>query len=1405
MIKSSYALWHIVLQAPANHQTLHCLSIKALVCDALRLLYGRTAHCFLSTTREKQRALRVHRGYFRNALWLLCRLGLSDVFAGRQQALLQAKLLHMLLPLQQTSTPAGGQQQQQQQEDECSTDIQHDENAALDPGVLYKVLCRVQGFVSGLAQARIEQQQQVLPQLQQQLQQLATAVNKDKGDSAAAIHSSSSSSSSSSSPSSKPAAQHSGSDTAEAAEVVLQTPPQLQLNPPTAAELLGYGNLQQLLLLERARQQQWLTEQLDQLDSTAEPELQQEVQLYIYQKQAQDRVCVEQQLLHLPFRDQVRLLQQLQQRYERTSQLTALHEETLVDALQGVGDDLYLLLTGPDWLGLERLVQQPQQQLPFWAACADAEAVRQQIGRDEKHTQQHALGAKQNIVTRYLVSKGLEPPGGWGSVPGRSFKPQQEVIKAQHRWQKTQLQVLLHKHAGLTEQQAQEMADTCVALRTRLLDLDCTAAAAGGRVPLQVLATLQKAAPSAANSSSSSSSSSSVEVLPGFRPSSLGLQLLNDRDRIMQAMALYPGAAGQFGIASLLVRAALLQLPGLHPVSDQPATAAAAAAVPSKQELLERLAILKQLQQLLEGMTDTLMQQLQHLSLRQYLQNAQQEQLLQLQRLDVDVNARQQQYLQQLLQLSLKLAPAAAGMLAAALQQGCQQQRILCQELQDVMMPLYSNFDPVQAAAAVLNDAYGFLAVGQLIGYVQQQQQQQDGRDVLQTSDAFVQIALQHYSYWAVGSSSSSSDAAAAEAQCTTEAAAAAAVQQLPLRMHLLSPFDEHAAAFLLDALDSAFAQHLVSTLRSGIMAVEAECKDVEKAKDLCETLQQILSNEQQQPKQWQALYLQGRGQLERLRGQLGVIAQRLRGLGGLLQAWSIWLQQLLQHAAAMQSLTALLQKRLILDLHTMKAGDQTAQEAATAAAAGAEPGASSSSSSNEGGVSSPEGAKKLSSSTSTQQLLRRLSLLHATAAVLCLPTVQSRAAEIVRLATDVTAEAQKADTLAGSAVVPPAPANSSISSVRQQVKDLLDSIWGLCFTADYAHEKLTEPNSPGLGVLIASAASGLGLLASLGMWQLPADAKGLSEEAAAFYAKAISDSSSSSSSSSSGKAGTGEAGTDSSSSSSSANTPGLQAAAQQQAALLQAHAADMSEDDGSHLCVVLEALAGRKGLSGKLAVSNHGSSSRSSWRRRLPRGRLLQLMQQHCSSTSSPTAAAAADGAEIAAAAAADGISSSLSLTDAVWGLVLAVKPSVAAALHCSSLPAACRSYDAFERAVLGWPPTDAEPSQQQQQQDESGSSNPICSCGKPGVEYDYAVATSNCNEALGSDMAAALAASGMNAYSLDTVTRAVCGDAACVARELQQLAQQGPPVAFRANEVLSLAMTAVRRDLLRLPEEYR
>jgi hypothetical protein len=112
--------------------------------------------------------------------------------------LLQASLLHMLLPLQQalltaeaaaadTSASTGRQTARLAATGDCAiTNPQpHDVNNAhahmsdqgLDLAVQMEVLRRVQGFVSGLADARLEQQQQVLPQLQQQLQQLAATVD----------------------------------------------------------------------------------------------------------------------------------------------------------------------------------------------------------------------------------------------------------------------------------------------------------------------------------------------------------------------------------------------------------------------------------------------------------------------------------------------------------------------------------------------------------------------------------------------------------------------------------------------------------------------------------------------------------------------------------------------------------------------------------------------------------------------------------------------------------------------------------------------------------------------------------------------------------------------------------------------------------------------------------------------------------------------------------------------------------------------------------------------------------------------------------------------------------------------------------------------------------------------------
>jgi hypothetical protein len=373
----------------------------------------------------------------------------------------------------------------------------------------------------------------------------------------------------------------------------------------------------------------------------------------------------------------------------------------------------------------------------------------------------------------------------------------------------------------------------------------------------------------------------------------------------------------------------------------------------------------------------------------------------------------------------------------------------------------------------------------------------------------------------------------------------------------------------------------------------------------------------------------------------------------------------------------------------------------------------------------------------------------------------------------------------------------------RQQVHDLVTGLVNVCRVAQRTCLQITQKTSPGHVLNVATAAAGLGLLAGLSLWKIPPDVQGCSEEAVALYKAEMQSSSSN---------GSEDAGQDSSSSS-SGSLSSLQAKqTQQQAAVLQAYALQLMECDVADISDVLGML-GKGATEPQDSSSSSSSSKSSSWHGALPRVRLLQLMREHCSITLSAAAAAAA-GEASAAAETEPGSSGSVTL--ALWRLLLAVKPSVAAALHCSSLPAACRSYEAFERAVLAWPPQqaaagDATQQQQQQQQDDSGSSNcsNTCSCGQPGLQYSFVTFCSANTDPLlrdlSEDLAAALAAAGTPLVSYKPTTRVVCAEPACVGRELQQLAQQGPPVAFQDEEVLSMAISAVRQDLLLLPDEYR
>jgi hypothetical protein len=323
-------------------------------------------------------------------------------------------------------------------------------------------------------------------------------------------------------------------------------------------------------------------------------------------------------------------------------------------------------------------------------------------------------------------------------------------------------------------------------------------------------------------------------------------------------------------------------------------------------------------------------------------------------------------------------------------------------------------------------------------------------------------------------------------------------------------------------------------------------------------------------------------------------------------------------------------------------------------------------------------------------------------------------------------------------------------------------------------------------------------LVAVLGLWQVPPDAKGCSKNDEQALRPAA-DGSSSGSSTYADKEVSWE--------------DVFVAQTEQQAKLLELHAVDLGLGDAQSLIVVLRHLEVQQPDLQPDQQSNGSSSSAAG--SGLPRKRVLRVMQQHCSTSQAKGAAAdSEDETECIGEEA---------LLHAVWGLLLATKPSVAAALHCSSLPAACRSYDAFELAVLGWPPqqelaaADAEPSQQQCS---SGDGRLVlCSCGKLGHVFGY-LSIEDHQALLAERQAAgpaAAAAAGDDDDDDDSsngdwhdpspgMARAVCSDPVCVARLLQQLAQQGPPVELEMDEALTMhLMHAVQKDLMRVPEEFR
>jgi hypothetical protein len=634
----------------------------------------------------------------------LCRLRLHPASLEQQQVLLQARLLHTLLPLQQppaaapppaaaaadtaeASAAAGDSSDttttttttHQHQTDDSYNLCTQASVQGLDQAVQLEVLRRVQGFVSGLAQARVEQQQQVLPQLQQQLQQLAegmgTAGCQNEHDnrtnpSCQRIASSSSSSATavklqevstrcshidSNSTSTSTACANGGggtrtacslcssstssasaADSATSASEEHTKQQQQQLHPtshqqltvPSLGELLGFGNLQHLLLMEQHHLQQ------QQQQGAADPQPQQQ---------------------------------------QHTSSITA-----QLDAMQP-GD--ILLLTSPKWTGLEQYIQQQQQQqqqlqpdqlLAFWDACVDAELVRQQHSPWEDHSASTCSSSKGAAAAAEHLASQLhcqQPPGGWAAPPGSSSSGSSSnkgavavqlhcqqppggwgvppgssnalLAAAADAWEQQQLRLLLQQHAGMAHQKAAGYVQVCVELQDMLLKLEELSAAAAGRAPqLPRLKVIRKvfvtddvthlAGPSnaassrnassrssGANSSSASSSSSdeplaclSFDSIPAVAATCSADDFVDEG-----LVAQHYGPLAGNGLATLLVRIALSCLPGqqptpaaagykassssssnevLHAVRD-PAGGSSGLDVGLQEQLLSRFAVLRQL------------------------------------------------------------------------------------------------------------------------------------------------------------------------------------------------------------------------------------------------------------------------------------------------------------------------------------------------------------------------------------------------------------------------------------------------------------------------------------------------------------------------------------------------------------------------------------------------------------------------------------------------------------------------------------------------------------------------------------------------------------------------------------------------------------------------------------------
>jgi hypothetical protein len=149
---------------------------------------------------------------------------------------------------------------------------------------------------------------------------------------------------------------------------------------------------------------------------------------------------------------------------------------------------------------------------------------------------------------------------------------------------------------------------------------------------------------------------------------------------------------------------------------------------------------------------------------------------------------------------------------------------------------------------------------------------------------------------------------------------------------------------------------------------------------------------------------------------------------------------------------------------------------------------------------------------------------------------------------------------------------------------------------------------------------------------------------------------------------------------------------------------------------------------------------------------------------------------------------SSQVAAQQVLWQLLLAVRPAACAALHClQPLPSRCVSFGAFARAALDWKFALGGDLgfgiKKQPDNSSSVSSSVKCNhCEEAGYIYVASVSAEKGVAMSNAASAGAHSSSKMreSSSSSSSSVRSVCSSTCCVAEELKELAQHGPPAAL-------------------------